>query len=78
MVKNTHGGIGYADIAYAVDEPIPVMAVRNAAGKYTTPGMRGDHGGRDRRKIGANNEMHIDEPAEVGAVGLPDLHLSRT
>ncbi|MGZ4409814.1 MAG: phosphate ABC transporter substrate-binding protein PstS, partial [Gaiellaceae bacterium] len=40
VVKNTSGAIGYADIAYAVANHIQVMAVRNAAGKYTTPGIK--------------------------------------
>ena len=39
VVSKTEGAIGYADIAFAVTNKIPVMAVKNAAGKFLTPGL---------------------------------------
>ena len=45
VVKNTEGGIGYVDIAYALANKIKFASVRNSAGKFITPGLRGDRGG---------------------------------
>ena len=76
VVKNTEGAVGYADIAYAVTNHIPVMAVRNAAGKYTTPGIKSITAASvATKKIGANNELHIVNPPKIGAVRVPDRHL---
>ncbi len=41
VVKNTDGAIGYADVAYALKNHLKFMAVKNASGKFTTPGLRG-------------------------------------
>jgi phosphate transport system substrate-binding protein len=72
VVKSTQGGIGYADIAYAVTNHIPVMAVRNAAGKYTTPGIRSITAASIASpKIGANNEMHIVNPPKSAPLAYP-------
>ena len=72
VVKSTQGGIGYADIAYAVTNHIPVMAVRNAAGKYTTPGIRSIAAASVASpRIGANNEMHIVNPPKSAPLAYP-------
>ncbi len=63
VVKNTAGAIGYADIAYAVTNHIAVMAVKNAAGKYTTPGIKSiTAAAASFKKVPANGEMHIVNP----------------
>jgi len=40
VVKNTAGGIGYADIAYALANKIQFASVQNRDGKFVTPGLR--------------------------------------
>ncbi len=63
VVKNTAGAIGYADIAYAVTNHIAVMAVKNAAGKYTTPGIKSiTAAAASFKTVPANGEMHIVNP----------------
>jgi phosphate transport system substrate-binding protein len=37
QVKNTPGAIGYVELAYAVQNKLPVGIVRNAAGKFVEP-----------------------------------------
>src|SRR5439155_20820788 len=37
QVKNTPGALGYVELAYAVQNKLPVGAVRNAAGKFVEP-----------------------------------------
>ncbi len=72
VVKNTEGAIGYADIAYAVTNHISVMAVQNAAGKYTTPGVKSiTAAAAATTAIGANNEMHIVNPPKSAATAYP-------
>lgn len=41
VVTSTPGAIGYADIAYALKNKIHVARVKNKAGVYATPGIRG-------------------------------------
>lgn len=72
VVKSTDGAIGYADIAYAVTNHIGVMAVRNAAGKYTTPGIKSITAAAEAfNKIPADNEMHIVNPPKSAKFGYP-------
>ena len=37
QVKNTPNTIGYAELAYAVQNKLPVAQIKNAAGNYVTP-----------------------------------------
>jgi phosphate transport system substrate-binding protein len=63
VVSKTEGAIGYADIAFAVTNHIPVMAVKNAAGKYLTPGLASIGAAASTVKsVPANGEMHIVNP----------------
>ncbi|HEY1376547.1 MAG TPA: hypothetical protein VGF55_07120, partial [Gemmataceae bacterium] len=72
VVKNTEGAIGYADIAYAVTNHIAVMAVRNAAGKYTTPGVKSITAASQAfPKVAANNEVHIVNPPKSAPLAYP-------
>jgi phosphate transport system substrate-binding protein len=41
IVTRTEGAIGYADVAYALQNKIKFMAVQNRSGKYALPGLRG-------------------------------------
>ncbi len=72
VVKSTDGAIGYADIAYAVTNKIAVMAVQNAAGKYTTPGIKSiSAAAAALNKVPANNEMHIVNPPKSAKFAYP-------
>jgi phosphate transport system substrate-binding protein len=72
VVKNTEGAIGYADIAFAVTNHIPVMAVKNAAGKFLTPGLKSIAAAAAAYPtVPANNEMHITNPPKSAAGAYP-------
>jgi phosphate transport system substrate-binding protein len=72
VVKNTTGGIGYVDIAYALANKIQFARVLNRAGKYVTPGLRGiTAAGKQVTKVPANNEMHIVNPAKGDPLAYP-------
>jgi len=40
IVSQTPGAIGYADVAYALTNHLKYFAMKNASGKWTTPGLR--------------------------------------
>jgi len=72
VVSKTEGAIGYADIAFAVTNHIPVMAVKNAAGKFLTPGLKSIAAAAAAfPKVGANNEMHITNPPKSAPKAYP-------
>jgi phosphate transport system substrate-binding protein len=72
VVKNTSGAIGYADIAYAVTNHIQVMAVKNAAGRYTTPGIKAITAAAGAfQKVPASGEMHIVNPPKSAKGAYP-------
>lgn len=67
-VSRTEGAIGYVDIAFAVAQHLKYFLVKNTAGKYAGPGLRGiDAAGGTIGKGGvpANNELHIVDPKGV-------------
>lgn len=39
LVKQTPGGIGYVELAYAIQNKMPVAQVQNSAGKFITPNL---------------------------------------
>jgi len=72
VVKNTTGGIGYVDIAYALANKIQFARVLNRAGKYVTPGLRGiAAAGKQVTKVPAGNEMHIVNPSKGDPLAYP-------
>ncbi len=72
VVKNTAGAIGYADIAYAIANHIQVMAVRNAGGKYTTPGIKSITAASAAFKdVGTTGEVHIVNPPKSAPTAYP-------
>jgi phosphate transport system substrate-binding protein len=72
VVKNTTGAIGYADIAFAITNKITTMAVKNAAGKFTTPGeVSISAAAAAFPKVGPNNEMHITNPPKSAPTAYP-------
>jgi phosphate transport system substrate-binding protein len=72
VVSKTEGAIGYADIAYALSQHINTMAVKNAAGKFTTPGIKSITAAAAAfPKVPANNEMHITNPPKSAPTAYP-------
>jgi phosphate transport system substrate-binding protein len=72
VVKNTTGGIGYVDIAYALANKIQFARVLNRAGKYVTPGLRGiAAAGKQVTKVPPSNEMHIVNPSKGDPLAYP-------
>jgi phosphate transport system substrate-binding protein len=72
VVKNTPGGIGYADIAYALTNHIQFARVQNKAGKFITPGLRAISAAASTVKsVPASNEMHIVNPPASQPLAYP-------
>jgi phosphate transport system substrate-binding protein len=72
VVKNTTGGIGYVDIAYALTNRIQFASVQNRDGKFVTPGLRAiTAAGSLVTKVGPNNEMHIVNPPKGNPLAYP-------
>jgi phosphate transport system substrate-binding protein len=72
VVSNTKGAVGYVDVAYALKNHLKFMAVKNASGVFTTPGLRGINAAAATvKKVPANNEMHIVNPAKGDKLAYP-------
>ena len=72
VVKNTTGGIGYVDIAYALANKIQFARVLNRSGKFVTPGLRGiAAAGALIKTVPASNEMHIVNPPRGNPLAYP-------
>jgi phosphate transport system substrate-binding protein len=72
VVKNTAGGIGYADIAYALANHIQFARILNRDGKFVTPGLRAiAAAGSLIKKVPAGNEMHIVNPPKGNPLAYP-------
>jgi phosphate transport system substrate-binding protein len=72
VVSKTEGAIGYADIAFAITNKIPVMAVKNAAGKFLTPGLVSiGAAAKAVKSVPANGEMHIVNPPKTEPKAYP-------
>jgi phosphate transport system substrate-binding protein len=72
VVGRTDGAIGYADIAYALTNHFQVAAVKNAAGKYVTPGIKQIAAAASTiKKVPSDNEMHIVNPSAKNTDAYP-------
>jgi phosphate transport system substrate-binding protein len=72
VVKNTPGGMGYADIAYALANKIQFARVLNRAGKFITPGLRAIAAAASTVKtVPPSNEMHIVNPPKTNPLAYP-------
>jgi phosphate transport system substrate-binding protein len=72
VVKNTAGGMGYADIAYALANKIQFARIQNKAGKFITPGLRAIAAAASTVKtVPASNEMHIVNPPKTNPLAYP-------
>jgi phosphate transport system substrate-binding protein len=72
VVRNTEGGIGYADIAYALTNHIKFARIQNRDGKFVTPGLRAISAAASLvRHVPAGNEMHIVNPPKGNPLAYP-------
>jgi len=73
VVKNTPGAVGYADVAYALANKLRFAKVKNKAGAFATPGIRGaTAAAASVKKIPADNGISIvDPPASAGRIAYP-------
>jgi phosphate transport system substrate-binding protein len=74
VVSKTDGAIGYADVAFAIKNHLKFFYVKNSAGKYAGPGLRGIAAAAStitKASIPANNEMHIVDPPKTNPVAYP-------
>jgi phosphate transport system substrate-binding protein len=63
IVASTPGAIGYADVAFALQNHLSYFAMRNASGHFTTPGARGIlSAATSGQKPDANNALSIVNP----------------
>jgi phosphate transport system substrate-binding protein len=71
-VTQTAGAIGYADVAYAKANHLKFFAMKNASGKFTTPGLRGIIAAASSdQKPDANNELSIVNPPKKYPLAYP-------
>jgi phosphate transport system substrate-binding protein len=63
VVASTPGAIGYADVAFALQNHLKYFAVKNNSGKFTTPGARGIlAAATSDQKPAADNSLSIVNP----------------
>jgi phosphate transport system substrate-binding protein len=63
VVSRTTGALTYVDVAYALANKIKFMSVKNKAGKYASPGLRGISAASSLvTKVPAGNAISIVDP----------------
>ena len=72
VISHTEGAIGYVDIAYAKSSKLQVASVRNKAGVFAQPGLRGAAAAAATVKtVPPNNELHIVDPPASQKLAYP-------
>jgi phosphate transport system substrate-binding protein len=72
VVSRTEGAVGYADTAFALKNGIKFAAMKNKAGKFTLPGLKGvSNAAATVTKVPANNELHIVDPPKTKKAAYP-------
>ena len=72
-VSQTPGGIGYVDVAYALSNHLHFFALKNKAGKFATPGLKGILGAAasDVKPDPKTNELSIVNPPTKFELAYP-------
>ena len=63
LVKQTPGAIGYVELAYAIENKMPVAQVQNKAGKFITPNLS---------SITASSNITLPADAKVSLTNTPN------
>jgi phosphate transport system substrate-binding protein len=73
VITKTEGAIGYVDVAYALANHIRFASIRNASGKYATPGLRGIKAAADTlpKKITGDGSLSIVNPKKGNPLAYP-------
>jgi len=72
VVASTPGAIGYADVAFALQNHLKYFAMKNNSGKFTTPGSRGILAAASSdQKPAADNSLSIVNPPKKFANAYP-------
>ena len=72
IVTSTPGAIGYADVAYALNNHLHVARVKNKAGVYATPGIRaGAAAAATIKSVPPDNAISIVDPPASAKAAYP-------
>jgi phosphate transport system substrate-binding protein len=72
VVTRTPGALTYVDVAYSLANKLYFFSVRNRAGKFASPGLRGIQAAADAVKtVPANNELSIVDPPAANKLAYP-------
>jgi phosphate transport system substrate-binding protein len=71
-IKDTPGAIGYVSLAYALGNHLPTTAIRNDAGRFATPGIRGIAAAAATvTQVPAGNAISIVDPPASARIAYP-------
>jgi len=72
VVQAVSGSIGYVSVAYALGNHLPVAAIRNRAGRFTTPGIRAISAAASTlTRVPADNTISIVDPPASATIAYP-------
>jgi phosphate transport system substrate-binding protein len=72
VLSRTDGGITYVDVAYSLKNKFKIAKIRNKAGRFALPGMRGIAAAAATiKRVPRSNEMHIVNPPATQARAYP-------
>ena len=72
VVANTQGAVGYTDVAFSIKNHLKFFAMKNNAGRFTTPGLRGILAAAGSVKsVPATGELHIVNPPRGDPLAYP-------
>jgi phosphate transport system substrate-binding protein len=73
VISKTTGAVGYVDVAYSLANKLQFATIRNASGKYTTPGLRGIKAAADTlpKKITGDGSLSIVNPPKGNPLAYP-------
>ncbi|HEU4973195.1 MAG TPA: phosphate ABC transporter substrate-binding protein PstS [Gaiellaceae bacterium] len=74
VVKSTAGALTYVDVAYSIANKFQFATIRNRAGKFATPGLRGINAAVSKlpKKVTSLGQLKIvDPPASAGPLAYP-------
>ena len=72
-VSQTPGGIGYVDVAFALKNHLKFFSMKNASGKFATPGLKGILAAAtsDQKPTAGTNELSIVNPPKKFPLAYP-------
>ena len=72
-VSQTPGGVGYVDVAFALKNHLKFFSMKNASGKFATPGLKGilAAASSDIKPTAGTNELSIVNPPKKFPLAYP-------